>query len=71
MSGSLDAVNGQILGMKHVVEEEYAGLAVLQVVTGCINMDLKKLLQAVKNLLGESDFSFHIVSAQNPSEQSN
>ncbi|KAF1957761.1 hypothetical protein CC80DRAFT_442674 [Byssothecium circinans] len=58
----LEAVDRDILSFKHVAEPCYAAFAVLQISTRCINMDIEKLLRAVKKLVGELDFSFHVVS---------
>ncbi|UPX14796.1 uncharacterized protein EKO05_0005268 [Ascochyta rabiei] len=38
--------------------------------TRCISVNTEKLLHAVKKLVGELDFSFHIVSTNNASENS-
>lgn len=63
----LEAIDGDILNVRHVAEPGYAAFAVLQISTSCINMDIKKLLHAVKKLVGELDFSFHVVSTQSSS----
>ncbi|KAF2873852.1 hypothetical protein BDV95DRAFT_488880 [Massariosphaeria phaeospora] len=68
ISRRLEEVDREILSLAHVAEPGYAALAVIQISTRCINMDLAKLLKAVKGLVGELDFSFHIVSTQVDSE---
>ncbi|KAF2004289.1 hypothetical protein P154DRAFT_55930 [Amniculicola lignicola CBS 123094] len=65
----LEAVDRDILSLRHIAEPEYAAFAVVQISTRCIVMDIEKLLKAVKTLVGEMDFSFHIVSTQNSSAE--
>ncbi|CAO2655399.1 Nn.00g104630.m01.CDS01 [Neocucurbitaria sp. VM-36] len=60
----MDAVDHDILSLRHVAEPGYAAFAVMAISTRCINMDIEKLLVAVKKLVGELDFSFHVVSTQ-------
>lgn len=62
LSHKLEMVDPEILGLKHIAEPGYAAFAVMAVSTRCINMELERLLKAVKGLVGELDFSFHIVS---------
>ncbi|KAF2646232.1 hypothetical protein P280DRAFT_387163 [Massarina eburnea CBS 473.64] len=62
LSKRLEALDRDILSIKHVAEPGYAAFAVLQISTRCIGMDVEKLLKAVKKLVGELDFSFHVVS---------
>ena len=63
----LEAIDRDILNVKHVAEPGFAAFAVLQISTSCIHMDIKKLLHAVKKLVGELDFSFHVVSTRSGS----
>ncbi|KAF2681514.1 hypothetical protein K458DRAFT_309610 [Lentithecium fluviatile CBS 122367] len=60
----LEAVDRDILSLRHITEPGYAAFAVLQISTRCISMDIEKLLNTVKKLVGELDFSFHVVSTQ-------
>lgn len=53
-----------ILSLKHIAEPGYAAFAVMAISTRCIHMDLERLLAGVKRLVGELDFSFHIVSTK-------
>lgn len=39
----------------------------MAICTRCIHMDLERLLVAVKKLVGELDFSFHVVSTKESS----
>ena len=64
LSQKLEMVDPEILGLKHIAEPGYAAFAVMAVSTRCINMELERLLKAVKGRVGELDFSFHIVSTK-------
>ncbi|USP81966.1 hypothetical protein yc1106_09240 [Curvularia clavata] len=64
LSHKLEMVDPEILGLRHIAEPGYAAFAVMAVSTRCINMELERLLKAVKGLVGELDFSFHIVSTK-------
>jgi hypothetical protein len=62
LSKKLEAVDHDILSLRHIAEPGYAAFAVMAISTRCIHMDLEKLLKCVKALVGELDFSFHVVS---------
>ena len=64
----MEAVDRDILSIRHIAEPGYAAFAVMQISTRCIHMDIQKLLSAVKKLVGELDFSFHTVSTQDSSQ---
>lgn len=57
-------VDPEILSLKHISEPGYAAFAVMSISTRCIHMDVERLLKAVKGLVGELDFSFHVVSTR-------
>lgn len=63
-------MDSDVLSLRHIAEPGYATFAVLQISTSCINMDLEALLKAVKRLVGELDFSFHVVSTRDVSAAS-
>ncbi|KAJ5020443.1 mfs transporter [Bipolaris maydis] len=60
LSRKLEMVDPEILSLKHITEPGYAAFAVMAVSTRCIDMEVERLLKAVKGLVGELDFSFHI-----------
>lgn len=62
LSARLEDVDNQILSVRHMAEPGYAAFAVMQIGTKCISDDLKSLLADVKELVGELDFSFHVIS---------
>lgn len=70
LSHNLEMVDPEILGLRHICEPGYAAFAVMAVSTRCINMELGRLLKAVKGLVGELDFSFHVVSTTEGEDQS-
>ncbi|KAF2826010.1 hypothetical protein CC86DRAFT_294491 [Ophiobolus disseminans] len=64
LSKKLEAVDHDILSLRHIAEPGYAAFAVMAISTRCIHMDLDRLLHSVKKLVGELDFSFHVVSTK-------
>jgi hypothetical protein len=64
LSKQLEAVDHDILSLRHIAEPGYAAFAVMAISTRCIHMDLERLLKAVRDLVGELDFSFHVVSTK-------
>ncbi|KAJ4362531.1 hypothetical protein N0V83_010625 [Neocucurbitaria cava] len=65
----MEAIDCEILSLRHIAEPGYAAFAVMSVCTRCIHMDIEKLLRAVKGLVGELDFSFHVVSTGREGEE--
>ncbi|MCJ1474859.1 hypothetical protein MMC13_003519 [Lambiella insularis] len=61
LSARLKEMDADILSIVHIAEPGYAAFAVRQVASSLINDDLKKLLDHIKELVGETDFSFHVV----------
>ncbi|KAF2851430.1 hypothetical protein T440DRAFT_63478 [Plenodomus tracheiphilus IPT5] len=62
LNRKLEHVDPEILSLRHVAEPGYAAFAVMAISTRCIHMDIERLLASVKKLVGELDFSFHVVS---------
>lgn len=67
LSARLEALDQNILSIRHMAEPGFAAFAVMQISTKCIGDDLKVLLADVKELVGELDFSFHVVSTADSS----
>lgn len=61
LSAKLEAVDRDILSVRHIAEPGYAAFAVVQISTRCIQMDVQRLLERVRKLVGTMDFSFHVV----------
>ncbi len=66
----LDQIDTDILSVRHIAEPGYASFAVIQLATKCLVEDIEKLLEGVKELVGELDFSYHIVSTNHASPNS-
>ena len=62
LSERLTALNPEVLSLHHVMEPGYAAFAVTQVTTALIDDDLRALLANARSIVGEVDFSFHIIS---------
>lgn len=58
----LEAMDRDILSIRHIAEPEYSAFAVIQISAQCLIGDLEKLTKLVKDLVGEIDFSFHAVT---------
>ena len=67
LAQKLDDLDQDILSVRHIAEPGYSSFAVIQIGTRCMIDDLKKILVGVKELVGELDFSYHIVSTNDPS----
>ncbi|KKK21203.1 hypothetical protein AOCH_006628 [Aspergillus ochraceoroseus] len=63
-SKRLEALDKDILSLRHIVEPGFATFSVLQISTRCIVGDVERLMRDVKTLVGEFDFSFHAVSTR-------
>jgi hypothetical protein len=87
LSAKLEAIDRDILSVRHIAEPGYAAFAVIQVSSRCIIAELEVLLRYftvpalilyihtdqgrnVKEVVGELDFSFHIVSTASGSSSS-
>ncbi|KAE8350831.1 hypothetical protein BDV28DRAFT_30155 [Aspergillus coremiiformis] len=69
-SKRLEAMDKDILDVKHIAEPGFATFAVLQISTRCIGGDVQRLMKDVKKLVGELDFSFHAVSTTHSAKSS-
>ena len=58
----LDEMDRDLLSVRHIAEPGYATFSVTQLGVKCVIDDLKVLLGDVRGLVGELDFSFHVVS---------
>ncbi|KAF4637953.1 hypothetical protein G7Y89_g102 [Cudoniella acicularis] len=56
----LQALDKGILDARHVEEPGYSAYAVMQVASAMMMDDLKRLVDSVKDLVGETDFSFRV-----------
>ncbi|WPH01933.1 Hypothetical protein R9X50_00478700 [Acrodontium crateriforme] len=67
LSTRLEELDKDILSVRHIAEPGYSSFAVVQIATRCIVDDLKEALEKIKELVGELDFSYHIVSTADSS----
>ena len=66
----MQAMDRNILDIRNLAEPEYAAFAVVQIASRSLVADLNKLTDLVKKLVGELDFSFHIVSTSQSAKAS-
>jgi len=64
LSRRLEELDKGILGTQHVEEPGYAAYAVMQVASSLLVDDLKRLVESVKDLVGEVDFSFKVINTE-------
>jgi hypothetical protein len=64
LSKSLEALDSGILDARHVEEPGYSAYAVCQVANSLINDDLQRLCEAVRELVGETDFSWKVEGSE-------
>jgi hypothetical protein len=57
----LEELDKDILSVRHINEPGYAAFAVMQLSARCIALDVDRLLAAVRDLVGELDFTLRIV----------
>jgi len=57
----MEEIDADILSVRHVNEPGYAAFAVLQLASRCIGVDVDILVDKMKKLLGEVDFSYHVI----------
>ncbi|TVY38822.1 Uncharacterized protein LSUB1_G004247 [Lachnellula subtilissima] len=60
LSKRLEALDKGILDARHVEEPGYSAYAVMQVASGLVTDDLARLVEHVRDLVGETDFSFRV-----------
>ncbi len=68
LSRKLEKLDKGILNSRHVQEPGYSAYAVMQVASSLVMDDLKRLVEDVKTLVGEVDFSFKVVSSEDTSQ---
>lgn len=68
---TMTSIDRDILSVRHMAEPEYSAFAVITICAMCVNEEVEKIARHVKTLVGEIDFSFHVVStADDASEES-
>jgi hypothetical protein len=64
LSRRLEALDKGILDSRHVQEPGYSAYAVMQVCSSLVMDDLARLVDNVKDLVGETDFSFKVTTSE-------
>ncbi|KAL3423247.1 hypothetical protein PVAG01_04994 [Phlyctema vagabunda] len=64
LSQRLEKLDPNILDAKHVTEPGYSAYAVMQVASSLVVDDLERLVEHVRDLVGETDFSFKVVMSE-------
>ena len=65
----IQAIDPDILSVRHISEPCYAAFAVLQVASSLVTEELANSIRLITELVGEVDFSFHVVSRGKKSEE--
>ncbi|PVH89756.1 hypothetical protein DL98DRAFT_401128 [Cadophora sp. DSE1049] len=68
LSRRLEKLDRGILDVRHVEEPGYSAYAVLQVCSSLVTDDLRRLVEDVKELVGETDFSFTVGGSESSFE---
>lgn len=58
----MGAADPELLSVLHVAEPCYAAFAVLEIASSLITEEMARMVSRVRELVGEVDFSFHVVS---------
>lgn len=61
LGDKMESIDPAILGVKHFAHPCYAAFAVGEVASAFVTSELSKITRLIKQLVGEVDFSFHIV----------
>lgn len=69
LSRKLEKLDKGILDSRHVEEPGYSAYAVMQVTSSLVLDDLEKLVDDIKALVGETDFSFRVESSTESSRE--
>ena len=66
----VNAVDPEILSVSHISQPCYAAFAVLEIASTLIAEEMEHVVRLVKELVGEVDFSFHIISTSSSDSSS-
>lgn len=64
IAAKMESVDPGILSIQHINEPCYAAFAVLEVASSLIVEEVGGIVRGVRELVGEVDFSFHVVSTK-------
>ena len=58
----MEAIDPELLSPSHIREQAYAAFAVLEIASTLVSEEIGRIVKLVQKLVGEVDFSFHIIS---------
>jgi hypothetical protein len=61
LTTQLEELDSNILSVRHINEPGYAAFAVMQMSARCVGEDVDRVLRAVRDLVGELDFTLRVV----------
>ena len=64
LADRMESVDPEVLSIKHVAEPCYAAFAVLEVASSLLTQEMENIVRGVQELVGEVDFSFHIMDSE-------
>jgi hypothetical protein len=62
LGSRMEAIDPEVLSVSHILQPCYAAFAVLEIASTLIAEEMNHVVRLVKELVGEVDFSFHIIS---------
>jgi hypothetical protein len=63
----METVDPEIISVSHISQPCYAAFAVLEIASTLITEEMGRVVRLVKELVGEVDFSFHVISTSSDS----
>ena len=70
LANRMENIDPELLSLQHLNEPCYAAFAVLEVAGNLITEEMRIIVKKVQDLVGEVDFSFHVISTGGSSETS-
>lgn len=61
LADRMESIDPEVLSVKHVSEPCYAAFAILEVASSLITQEMSNIVKGVQGLVGEVDFSFHMI----------
>jgi Putative ER transporter, 6TM, N-terminal/Fusaric acid resistance protein-like/Aromatic acid exporter family member 2 len=62
LADRMESIDPELLSVRHVAEPCYAAFAVLEIASSLLTEELAHIVKNVRDLVGEVDFSFHVIS---------
>lgn len=64
LSDRMESVDPEVISVKHVAEPCYAAFAVLEVASSLLSQEMGNIVEGMRQLVGEVDFSFHVMGSE-------